>query len=434
MENKNSNAFSSAFGFLMTAIGFAVGVGSIWRFPYVLGENGGALFLLAYVAIIVVIGIPLLTAEISMGFQTQKSAIGAYRELAPGTQWQLGGYAHLVAGLLIISYTMPIYAWILNYLAQTAVGGFEGMDPGAIEAYFGTFTSDRWQVTLFAVVNIAINALIVSGGVKKGVERLTKVLLPMLGVIMIILIVAGMRLPGAMEGVSFLLKPDPSKFTLASLNTALGQAFFAVGIGMLASMVFGSYIKNRTENIGKSAVVICTALVCAGLMAGFMIFPVLFASGIAPAAGPGLTFIALPNVFNQIAGGRVLGTLFYIGFYIAAVTSSAGVTEAVVGLFMDQYSMSRKKALAVTVAVMSAIGIACIFNDALFNFLDLLENNYLLTLGALCIAIFVGWVWGADRFVEATNVKSPLAKAWLKVTVKYISPIVIAVIFISAYL
>ena len=433
MENKNTNAFSSAFGFLMTAIGFAVGVGSIWRFPYVLGENGGALFLLAYVGIIALIGIPLLTAEITMGFKTQKSALRSYQELAPKKKWYLGGYVHLAAGLLIISYTMPIYAWILKYLAHTTIGGFEGMEPTAIATYFDTIRGDHWQVTLFAVVNIAINALIVSGGVKKGVERLTKILLPMLGVIMIILIVAGMRLPGAMEGVSFLLKPDPSKFTLGSLNIALGQAFFAVGIGMLASMVFGSYIKNKSENIGKSAVVICTALVCAGLMAGFMIFPVLFASGIAPTAGPGLTFIALPNVFNEIAGGRILGTLFYIGFYIAAVTSSAGVTEGVVGQFMDQYNMSRKKALAITISIMSAIGIACIFSDALFNFLDLLENNYLLTLGALCISIFVGWIWGADKFVEATNVKSRAAKIWLKVTVKYVSPVVITFIFVSAY-
>lgn len=435
MDNKNSgNAFSSIFGFLMTAIGFAVGVGSIWRFPYVLGENGGALFLVAYVAIIVIIGAPLLIAEISMGFKTQKSAVLAYKDLAPGKMWYLGGYAHLLAGMLIISYTMPIYAWILKYLVHTASGSFVGMNPTEITTFFETFTIDRWQVAGFAALNIVINAVIVSGGVKKGVERLTKILLPMLGIIMIILIVAGLRLPGAMEGVSFLIKPDASKFTLSSLNIALGQAFFAVGIGMLASMLFGSYIKDPKENIGKSAVIICTALVCAGVMAGFMIFPVLFASGLEPASGAGLTFIALPNVFNQIAGGRILGTLFYIGFYIAAVTSSAGVTEAVVGLFMDQYQMTRKKALGITVAVMTIIGMACIFNTDIFNFLDILENNYLLTLGALCIAIFVGWVWGADNFVAATNVKSNLAKQWLKTTVKYISPIAILLIFISSYL
>lgn len=432
--NENSNAFSSIFGFLMTAIGFAVGVGSIWRFPYVLGENGGALFLIAYVAIIVIIGVPLLTAEITMGFKTQKSSILAYKALAPSKKWFLGGYMHLVAGVLIISYTIPIYAWILKYLTTTATGGFVGMSPEQIVNYFETFTSDRFQVAIFAIINIGINAVIISGGVEKGVERITKILLPMLGVIMLILIIAGIRLPGAGEGVAFLLKPDISKFTLSSLQTALGQAFFAVGVGMLASMVFGSYIKNSQENIGKSAVIICTALICAGLMAGFMIFPILFASGLEPASGAGLTFIALPNVFNQIAWGRVLGILFYIGFYIAAVTSSAGVIEAVVGLLMDQYKMSRKKALAVTVGLMTVIGMTCIFNNTIFNLLDLIENNYLLTLGALCIAVFVGWVWGIDNFLDATNVKSEFSRLWLKITVKYVSPVVITIIFVTSFL
>ncbi|MDR3321112.1 MAG: sodium-dependent transporter [Synergistaceae bacterium] len=433
MDSKNTgNAFSSVYGFLITAIGFAVGVGSIWRFPFVLGENGGALFLIAYVAIIVVIGAPLLTAEIAMGFKTQKTAVMAYKDLAPGKMWFLSGYAHLAAGVLIISYTLPIYAWILKYLVATVSGVFAEMTPDEIKSFFGTFIADHGQVAMFAVVNVAINAAIVSGGVKTGVERVTKILLPMLGVIMLILIVAGLSLPGSGEGVRFLIHPDPSKFTLGSLQTALGQAFFAIGIAMLASLVFGSYIKNPSENIGKCSVVICAALVCAGMMAGFMIFPVLFASGIAPAAGPGLTFIALPNVFTRISGGRILGALFYVGFYIAAVTSSAGVAESVVGQLMDQYSMSRKKALAVTISIMTVIGMICVFNDAVFNAIDLIENNYLLTLGALCIAIFVGWVWGIDNFIEAANIKSDFSKMWLRLTVKYVSPVAILFIFISS--
>ena len=433
MENKNQNAFSSVIGFLFTAIGFAVGVGSIWRFPYVLGDNGGALFLIAYVVIIALIGVPLLTAEISIGFSTQKSAVLAYKNLSPGTPWFLGGYAHLAAGVLIIAYTLPIYAWILKYLVSTASGEFTGMNAGEISDFFVSFISNKPHVVIFAAVNILINALIVSGGVKKGIELITKILLPVLGVIMIILIIEGLRMPGAIEGVKFLLSPNPDNFSLASLQTALGQAFFAVGIAMLASMVFGSYIKNPKENIGKSAAIICTALVCAGLLAGFMIFPVLFACGLDPTSSVGLTFMVLPNVFNTIPAGTVLGVLFYIGFYIAAVTSSAGVMEAVVGLFMDQFKLSRIKALLITVVLMAAIGVTCIYSDPVFNFLDMFENNYLLTLGALCIAIFVGWVWGVEKFLAAANVKSPAAKAWLTVTVKYISPIVILFIFISSY-
>jgi NSS family neurotransmitter:Na+ symporter len=433
MENQK-NAFSSVFGFIMTAIGFAVGVGSIWRFPYMLGENGGALFLIAYIAIIAIIGVPLLTAEISMGFSTQKSPVLAYKELAPGKPWYLAGYVHLAAGILIISYTLPVYAWILKYLIATPMGAFKGLDAAGSADYFNTFFSDKWQVLIFALVNIAINCLIVSGGVKKGVERISKFLLPVLGVIMVILIIFELRLPGAVDGVTFLLKPDPSKFTLGSLQAALGQAFFAVGIAMLASMVFGSYIKDKKENIGKSSTIICTALVSAGLLAGFMIFPVLFSVGLEPTSGPGLTFISLPNAFNQIPLGTLMGTLFYFGFYIAALTSSAGVAEAVVGLFMDQFKLKRSIALTITIAIMTVVGTACIFSDALFNTIDLIENNYLLTLGALVLAIFIGWVWGADKLVAASNVKSKLFQTWLKVTVKYVSPILIIVIFISSFI
>ncbi|MDR0851221.1 MAG: sodium-dependent transporter [Clostridiales Family XIII bacterium] len=428
------NAFSSIFGFIMTAIGFAVGVGSIWRFPYLVGENGGALYLIAYVAIIAIIGIPLLTAEISMGFNTQKSPVLAYQTLAPGKMWYLGGYVHLIAGILIISYTLPVYAWILKYLVATPMGAFKDLNAGQVEGYFGTFSADKWQVLIFALVNIVINGLVVSGGVKKGVERLSKFLLPLLGIIMLILIIFELRLPHATEGVTFLLKPDFSKFSLESMQSALGQAFFAVGIAMLASMVFGSYIKNKTENIGKSSTIICVALVCAGLLAGFMIFPVLFSVGLAPAAGPGLTFISLPNAFNQIPLGTLMGTLFYLGFYIAAVTSSAGVAESVVGLFMDQFKMKRRIALTITLALMTVIGTFCIFSDALFNLIDLIENTYLLTLGALCIAIFVGWVWGIDKFIAAANVKSKFFQIWLKVTVKYVSPIAIIVIFVGSFI
>ncbi len=432
MENK-SNAFSSIMGFLFTAIGFAVGVGSIWRFPYVLGDNGGALFLIAYVAIILIIGIPLLTAEISIGFESQRTAVLAYKTLAPGRPWHFAGYAHLVAAILIISYTMPIYAWILNYFCKTITGGFRGMNALAVTEYFEKFSGNIKLVAVFAAVNIGINALIISGGVRKGIELVTKILLPALGIIMVVLIIAGLRMPGASDGVTFLLKPDPSKFTINSLSIALGQAFFAVGIGMLASMVFGSYIKNKGENIGKSAMVICTALICAGLLAGFTIFPALFASGLAPESGVGLTFIVLPNVFNFMKGGVFFGTLFYLAFYIAAVTSSAGVMEAVVGLLMDQFEMTRKKALVITVIFMAVIGGVCLPAGRVFSILDLLENNYLLTLGALAISIFTGWVWGIDKFIKASNVKGRLAQSWLKVTIKYISPIVIIAIFIMGF-
>ena len=223
-------------------------------------------------------------------------------------------------------------------------------------------------------------------------------------------------------------------FGLASLQTALGQAFFAVGIGMLASMVFGSYIKNPRENIGKSSFIICVALISAGLMAGLMIFPALFSAGFEATSSVGLVFMTVPLVFNTMPGGAILGTLFFFGFYIAAITSSVGVAEAVVGMFMDQFAMSRKKALAVTLTFMTVVGWFCLPAGRFFAICDALTNNYILPLGALAIAIFVGWIWGADNFVDATNVQSPFARTWLKVSVQYVSPIVIAFIFLTSVL
>lgn len=433
-DNKQNEGFSSIAGFIFVAIGFAVGVGSLWRFPYVMGSNGGAVFILFYIIIILIIGIPLLTAEITMGFKAQKTAVQAYKTLAPESKWYLGSYLHIAAAVIIVGYTIPIYAWILKYIVATAAGDFSGLDANGVTEYFSAFTANKPQILLFAAVNYALTALVISGGLQKGVERISKLLLPLLAVIMIVIIIAGLRLPGAMEGVAFLIKPDFSKFTFDSLLVCLGQAFFAVGIAMLASMVFGSYIKNPGENIFKSASIICTALVLAGLAAGFMIFPMVFAAGLEPAAGAGLTFITLPNVFNQIPAGTVIGVLFYIGFYIAAFTSALGIAEAVVGVVKEQLGVGRGKALLITMCMIVAVAVPSILSDSFFNFLDILENQYILVIGALIIAVFCGWVWKMDNCLEAANIRHPFIRAWMTVSVKYLAPIAIIVIFVTQFI
>ncbi|MCI2063233.1 MAG: sodium-dependent transporter [Eubacteriaceae bacterium] len=428
-----NEGFSNIMGFIFTAIGFAVGVGSLWRFPYVMGSNGGALFIICYIVIILLIGVPLLTAEISMGFASQKTPIQAYQTLAPGKKWYLGAWLHIAAAVLIVGYTIPIYAWILKYIVATAMGTFEGMTAAQITAYFVAFSSDKTQIFIYGAINYLLTAIVVKGGLQKGVERVSRILLPVLAVIMIIIIVQGLRLPGSAAGVTFLLKPNTANFTMNSLITCLGQAFFAVGIAMLASMVFGSYIKNPKENIFKSASVICTALVCAGLMAGFMIFPMVFAAGLEPAGSVGLTFLTLPNVFNVIPLGRVIGVLFYFGFYIAAFTSTLGVVEALTGTFTEQFDMKRGKAIGITMLLCTCVAVPSILSDAVFNTLDMIENNYILIIGALIIAVFVGWVWKMDNCLEAINVKSKFVKGWMIFSVKYLSPIVIIFIFASQF-
>lgn len=433
MSQKNEG-FSSVVGFILVAIGLALGIGSLWRFPYIVGQNGGALFILMYIAIILIIGIPLMTAEVTIGFNTQKTAIRAYKTLSPNSKWYYAGYLHLIAAIIIVGYTASIYAWIIKFVLSSITGEFTGLDTQGIVAFFNDFSSNKNLVFGFYIINYVLNILVILGGVQKGIERISKILLPALFIIMVIIIVSALRLPNAKAGLEFLFKPDLSKFNFQSLIVCLGQAFFALGLAMLGSMVFGSYLKDPKENIFKSSALICSSLIFAGIAAGLMILPIVFSTGLKPEEGVALTFLTLPNAFNMIPGGRVLSILFYFGFYIAAFTSSVGVTEAIVGLFMEQFNLTRKKALAFATAFIIPIAAVSVYSDVFFNFIDMLENNFILTIGVLLIAIFTGYVWGIDNCIKAANIKNKFVKVWMKISIKYLAPIIIVFIFITQFI
>ena len=432
--SKQNEGFSSILGFIMVAIGLALGIGTLWRFPYVVGENGGAIFIFLYILIILVIGIPLMTCEVTIGYATGNAAIDAYKTLKPNTKWYLAGYLHTLAALIIVGYTSVIYAWIIKYIAGAFMGDFVGLDSQGIQAYFDAFNAKKTTVFIFFLVNFVLNNAVIILGVQKGIERVSKILIPVLFVIMIIIIFFGLRLPGAKEGITFLFKPDFSKFSFNSIITCLGQAFFALGLAMLGSMVFGSYIKEKDENIFKDSTVICLALVFAGILSGFMILPIVFATGLTPGEGVGLTFLTLPLAFNVVPFGRVLSVLFYFGFYIAAFTSSVGVLEAIVGQFMERFKLERIKALMLASAIVVVIAAVSIFYDPAFAFLDNVESNYILVIGCLIIALFSARAWKMENVLKAANIKSPFVKAWMNVSIKYISPIVIVIIFLSQFI
>lgn len=432
--SKQNEGFSSILGFIMVAIGLALGIGTLWRFPYVVGENGGAIFIFLYILIILVIGIPLMTCEVTIGYATGNAAIDAYKTLKPNTKWYLAGYLHTLAALIIVGYTSVIYAWIIKYIAGAFMGDFVGLDSQGIQAYFDAFNAKKTTVFIFFLVNFVLNNAVIILGVQKGIERVSKILIPVLFVIMIIIIFFGLRLPGAKEGITFLFKPDFSKFSFNSIITCLGQAFFALGLAMLGSMVFGSYIKEKDENIFKDSTVICLALVFAGILSGFMILPIVFATGLTPGEGVGLTFLTLPLAFNVVPFGRVLSVLFYFGFYIAAFTSSVGVLEAIVGQFMERFKLERIKALMLASAIVVVIAAVSIFYDPAFAFLDNVESNYILVIGCLLIALFSARAWKMENVLKAANIKSPFIKTWMNVSIKYISPIVIVVIFLSQFI
>lgn len=432
--SKQNEGFSSILGFIMVAIGLALGIGTLWRFPYVVGENGGAIFIFLYILIILVIGIPLMTCEVTIGYATGNAAIDAYKTLKPNTKWYLAGYLHTLAALIIVGYTSVIYAWIIKYIAGAFMGDFVGLDSQGIQAYFDAFNAKKTTVFIFFLVNFVLNNAVIILGVQKGIERVSKILIPVLFVIMIIIIFFGLRLPGAKEGITFLFKPDFSKFSFNSIITCLGQAFFALGLAMLGSMVFGSYIKEKDENIFKDSTVICLALVFAGILSGFMILPIVFATGLTPGEGVGLTFLTLPLAFNVVPFGRVLSVLFYFGFYIAAFTSSVGVLEAIVGQFMERFKLERIKALMLASAIIVVIAAVSIFYDPAFAFLDNVESNYILVIGCLLIALFSARAWKMENVLKAANIKSPFIKTWMNVSIKYISPIVIVIIFLSQFI
>ncbi|WBW49710.1 sodium-dependent transporter [Peptoniphilus equinus] len=431
---KKNEGFSSIWGFILVAIGLALGIGSLWRFPYVVGANGGAIFILLYVAIIIIIGIPLMTCEVAIGFHAQHTAIDAYKTIAPKSKFYLAGYVHLFAAILILGYTAPIYSWIFKYLVVGFEGSLMGLDNAGVVAFFDAFNGNKSQVFLFFMFNLALNIGVLIFGVQKGVERISKVLLPLLFIIMAAVIISVLRLDGAMEGVKFLFLPDPAKFSFNGLLTCLGQAFFALGLGMLGSMVFGSYIKDPDENIFKSSSMICISLIVAGVLAGLMVLPMVFATDLEVAEGVTLSFLTLPNAFNVVPGGGFLAILFYLGFYIAAFTSSVGVYEAIVGLLMEKFNLNRMPAILISAVPIVAIAYFSIHNDALFSFLDVLESNYVLVVSCLAICIFSGYVWGIDNVIDASNIKSPGVKAWMRVSIKYITPLAIVLIFLTQFI
>ena len=375
-----------------------------------------------------------MTCEVTIGYATGNAAIDAYKTLKPNTKWYLAGYLHTLAALIIVGYTSVIYAWIIKYIAGAVSGDFIGLTSEGIQSYFDSFNANKPIVFLFFLINFILNDAVIILGVQKGIERVSKILIPILFVIMVIIIVFGLRLPGAMDGITFLFRPDFSKFSMNSIITCLGQAFFALGLAMLGSMVFGSYIKEKDENIFKDSSVICLALVFAGILSGLMILPIVFATGLTPGEGVGLTFLTLPLAFNVVPFGRILSVLFYFGFYIAAFTSSVGVLEAIVGQFMERFKLERIKALMLASLIIIAIAALSIFYDPAFAFIDNVESNYILVIGCLLIALFSARAWKMENLLEAANIKSPFVRTWMNVSIKYISPIVIVIIFFSQFI
>ncbi|OWW21980.1 sodium-dependent transporter [Noviherbaspirillum denitrificans] len=440
------DGFSSAFGVLAATLGSAVGLGNIWKFPTLTGANGGASFLLVYLMATLLVGLPVMIAEISMGRKAKANPVSALIALAPARQpWWLIGAAGMLASFLILSFYSEVVAWVFAYVLKALSGSILTSDRTVTEAAFGALISDPVQSLVWQWVVLAFMGGILLMGVAKGIEALTKKLMPLLFLLLVLLCAVSLSLDKAADGLAFLFNPDFSKLTAGVALTALGLAFFKLSIGMGTMMTYGSYFRDDQDIPGTAFRVMCADL-CVSMLAGIAIFPAVFTFGFEPAAGPALVFITIPAVFSQIPMGQVLMTVFFVLTAIAATGATLSLMEVPVLILQERFALSRRKATALTLALLAVSGSLCaltnstlsgfkLFGLNLFDLFDFVSSNLILPAGGIFIALFAGWVWGFDRFSQALSNDGQLRNGALARVVffllRYVSPLLILIVMLK---
>jgi len=429
--------WTTRLGFILAAAGSAVGLGNIWRFPYITGEMGGAMFLLIYLVIVMIIGYPMMITEITLGKKAQRNPLGTFKELAPDTPWWLVGALVILTAFIIMSYYSVVAGWALHYSIESATG----LDPEAdYAAVFIDHLSGMWLPTFYHAIFMAFTAGIVGLGVVKGIQRTVKILMPILFILILVVIARALTLDGAMEGLEFYLTPELGDVTIEALNAAIGQAFFTLSLGMGIIITYGSYL-DEEENVADNAASVVGLDTLIAILAGFAIFPAVFALGYSPGEGAGLTFITLPAVFAEMPAGSFFGFLFFLLLTIAALTSAISLTEVVVSWLIDEYNWARAKAAAVVGSLMFVFGIPPIlgygaWDGFQFYGMDILDtydfwaDSIMLPLGGLLVAIFAGYVYKARYVAEEANRTAERINVgrWFSPLIRYVIPIAIAVI------
>jgi len=427
--------WGSRLGFILAAAGSAIGLGAIWKFPYVAATNGGGAFLLIYLLICLSVGLALMLAEMAMGRAANSNAVGSFRQLG-GKPWPIVGMVGVLVCFLIYSFYSVVGGWTIAYIGKSLSGSILTSDAKVLGETFDGFITDPLQPLLFHGLFAGLTLAVVLGGVQKGIENLSKFLMPALFVLMLVLIVRGLTLPGAVDGLLYFLTPDLSKVTGNMLVDAMGLAFFSLSLGMGIMITYGSYVGRDTQLLGSSLWVIAlTVLTC--FLAGLMVLPAVFAFGFDPSAGPGLTFITMPAVFAQMAGGQLFAVLFFCLLLVAALTSSVSLLEVVVSAVMDELKMPRRKAAWLVTLAVFLLGIPAslslgiwreytLFGKGFFDLLDFITSNLLMPLGEVLLAIFVGWkVWPTVAAELAPHGKTPVWLAAMRGFCRYIAPVLI---------
>lgn len=446
-ENNTRVQWGSRIGFIMAAAGSAVGLGNIWRFPYLAGMNGGAAFVLVYFIIVMVIGFSVMIAELSLGRRSRLNALGTFRKLAGGS-WVIVGWLSVAIPFFILSFYGVVAGWTIKYVLISFGSLMSDAAAGKAGDIFGAFIGDWKSVVFYQLIFMIITIVIVAMGIEKGIEKSCKFMMPLLYLILFILIVRGVTLPGGSAGLEFYLKPDLSKITGKTMLDAMGQAFFSLSLGMGIMLTYGSYL-NKSERLPASAALVCTIDTSVAFLAGFAIFPGLFATGLEPAQGPGLAFISCPAVFATIPGGMFFSALFFILFFLAGLTSSISLLEVCCSYIIDELKWTRAKAAWVAGLLVTAVGVPSAmslgghiptinFLGKDMSFMDIVEqvaNNIGLPLVGILISLYVGWFWFKDAKTEITNdgdISFGLWTPWLWIC-RVIAPAAIAIVLVSAF-
>ncbi len=437
--------FGSKLGVILASAGSAVGLGNIWRFPTEVGKNGGAAFILIYLFFVLFLAMPVMLGEFVIGRHSRSNTVAAYQKLAPHTPWLIVGLMGVLSGVLVLSFYSVVAGWTIDYSMLSITGQLSSsQDYGAV---FGAFVSHPYRPVIFLLIFLVVTHVIVSRGIETGIERFSKLMMPLLLFIIVLLVILSVTMPGANEGLAFLLQPDFSKVTAPVVFSAMGQAFFSLSVGIGCLVTYASYFSRDTRLV-SSAFNVCLIDTMVAILAGFIIFPTVFSAGMRPDEGPGLVFVTLPYVFNQAFSGMpLLGDLFSILFYalllLAALTSSISMHEITTAFVREHFKLTRERAALIVTCICMVLGICCslsfgpwaevkMFGMGFFDLFDFVTAKFFMPLGGIFICLFVGWVMKRDvvRDELMSAGVAPWLFSFLLFLVRFVSPIFISVVFI----
>ncbi len=444
--NHKRGLWKTRMGFILAASGSAVGLGNVWKFPYITGQNGGGAFVLGYLICIALVGLPIMLAEFTVGRKTHLNPVGAFQQLKPGTPWVGIGFMGVLAGFLILSFYGVVGGWTLAYVVKSLTHSMDQFtSPTEAGTFFSGFIANTGQVILYHALFMGLTMAIVIKGVHGGIEKACDILMPTLVIMLVILMIRALTLDGAMDGLKFYLYPDFSKITPQVVLVAMGQAFFSLSLGMGAMLTYGSYLPAK-ENLTSATLYVVLFDTLIALLVGMVIFPAVFAMGLEPTGGPGLVFSVLPAVFADMPFGWIASVIFFGLLAIAALTSAISLLEVVAAYFIDQKKWERKKAVLVMGGVIFALGIPSglsegllkdfkLFGMTFFENIDNIATNYLLPLGGMLTAIFVGWIWGTKpAHQEIERHETPFHwRAYWEFVIRYVAPVAVAIVFLAQF-